>query len=288
MSQSLPCGAPFYYSRKNDKFSLTVAIDESGWSYEAQDWLNYMQYDPRFIKPDGTYYTIMTALSGERRITHNGKAWSVDGFVETNNGVYLFEYYGCYYHSHNCGVTPIKNTSMNDAIKEKILKLYGTLITIYGCEWKSQRKHIVESDGPWFNGPTSTLSKFYYRKGDITENEILQAVFNKSFYGLIMVDLDTPDILKQSFQKLNCGTIFQRIVVTEKMLNSKMLNICETKKMRFPTSEQLSMVYKTNGYLCTTDMLLMYKEWGMSISNVTFAIEDWVCDKEKSLLMKNI
>ena len=73
----------------------------------------------------------------------------------------------------------------------------------------------------------SLLSIFFYRNYGITEHEILTAVYDQRFTGLLMVDLTTPPELKASFKKMNCGTIFDHVIVTESMVKSKMLAACK-------------------------------------------------------------
>ena len=53
----------------------------------------------------------------------------------------------------------------------------------------------------------------------------------------LKVDLDTPEVLKQSFKKLNTGTIFEKIIVSEEMLGEKMKNVCSKSGLRLPSSQ---------------------------------------------------
>jgi len=106
MKQALPCGSPFIYKRSGNVFSFQIGASTSGWSWEAQDWLNFMSYDERFLTDDGTYYRMETALTGEHGINHNGDVYYVDGFIKTKNQTFILEYYGCRYHTciFCCGV----------------------------------------------------------------------------------------------------------------------------------------------------------------------------------------
>ena len=79
----------------------------------------------------------------------------------------------------------------------------------------------------------SIHSLFFYSK-TITEENILQAIYMGKFYGIVMIDLDTPDVLKKSFQKLNVGTIFSKICVDEEMVLPKMKKICSDNGVKFP------------------------------------------------------
>jgi len=89
------------------------------------------------------------------------------------------------------------------------------------CEWKTIRPQLLKAPGPWESGARSLLSKFYYKKFT-TEAEILSAVYDGEFFGLLMVDIETPEPLKESFRQLNTGTIFTKIVVNEQMLKEEM------------------------------------------------------------------
>ena len=264
MKQNLPCGSPFIFNKKNDKFSFHVALNPAGWSFEAQDWLNFMSYDTRFVKDDGEYYPMKCALTGEHEIIDNQKRYSVDGFIRTKDVSYFLEYYGCRYHTcpYRCGTKCIKgDTTISDYTKRKILEKYGTVLTITGCQWRKLR--CKESNNPWFKSPKSPFSDFYYRVCDIREDEILQNVYDNKFEGLLLVDLDTPPELKKSFSALNIGTIFTRINVKSEMLNQKMKEQCEKRGYKF--SPQLSMVFKHENYLCTSDMLNMYHQEPITI-----------------------
>ena len=116
----------------------------------------------------------------------------------------------------------MRNTIYSDRRKHAALRQLGQLHTIRGCEWAKLKQNVLYAPGPWHKGPRSLLSGFYYSK-NIQSDQILQAVFNDTFFGLCMVDLDTPEELKKSFLRLNVGTIFTRIVVEESMLESDML-----------------------------------------------------------------
>jgi len=235
-----------------------------------------MSFDERF-KRNGGYFPMVSALGGETELEYNEKSFLVDGYIKTNDKIFIFEYYGCYYHScpFNCGVKCVRpeGTKNQDEQKQAVLKQLGELITIYECQWEKQRKCALGGNPAWSDNPKSQLSNFYYRTDPIREEEILNAVYNDSFEGLLVVDLDTPPELKKSFQSLNIGTIFERIVVTSEMLSEEMKKVCQSKGLKSPFNPQLSMVFSTKEYMCTSGMLKMYHSWGMKISNLQLAVE---------------
>ena len=95
MRQVLPCGSPFLFEKNGEYFSFVITRSKTGWSYEAMDWLNYMSFDQRFQKPDGTYYTMFTALTEEHSVKHDSDNFKVDGYIRTETKTYFFEYRGC-------------------------------------------------------------------------------------------------------------------------------------------------------------------------------------------------
>ena len=152
----------------------------------------------------------------------------------------------------------VKETTESDFKKIKVLKQYGKVIVIYGCKWKKLRRKFVNGKS-WERSPKCQLSSFYYRPCDIKEEEILEKVYNDQFEGLLLVDLDTPMELKKSFMELNIGTIFARININPDMLSGSMKRKCENRGYT-KFNPQLSMVFKHDEYLCTSDLLKMYKQ----------------------------
>ena len=96
MKQDLPTGLPFYYRKKADAtFKFEIAGSMSGWSSDAMDWINRMSYDPRFLKPDGTFYDMKSAITSEYTIKTRQGTFTVDGMVKTPSMTYFLEFFGC-------------------------------------------------------------------------------------------------------------------------------------------------------------------------------------------------
>ena len=96
MKNDLPTGIPFYYKKQfNGSFSFIIAANKSGWSYEALSWLNYMSYDKRFMKKDGSFYNMKSVVTGEVEICCNGHNYKIDGVVECDTATYYLEFMGC-------------------------------------------------------------------------------------------------------------------------------------------------------------------------------------------------
>jgi len=96
MKQDLPTGIPFYMEKQdNGKFEFKIACSQAGWSHDALDWINFMSYDNKFMKPDGGFYEMISVVTGEHQLIHEGSVYSVDGVVRTPDKTYFLEFFGC-------------------------------------------------------------------------------------------------------------------------------------------------------------------------------------------------
>jgi len=118
----------------------------------------------------------------------------------------------------------VKNTVDSDIRKHELLAKVGLLFIVRGCQWKKQREAVLFAKGGWSNGPRSLISKHYY-SAEIYESTIMNSIFDDEFFGLICCNIITPPEVKADFLKLNVGTIFTRITVTEDMLETEMKKV---------------------------------------------------------------
>ena len=93
-------------------------------------------------------------------------------------------------------------------MKIERLSKKGKVICIRGCEWNQQNKNLnIESP----------FSRFFLQN-NITKDAILNAVYNDSWFGLLQVDIYTPErrglILaiyqRKNFIILNIVSIFKK------------------------------------------------------------------------------
>ena len=167
---------------------------------------------------------------------------------------------------HTCNIcfTPaVKNTIKSDHAKFTALKTLGILITIRECQWNRIKSHIKNR---------SPYSLFFYEK-NITTAMILKAVKDDRFFGLLEVDIKTPDWLKKECNRLNFATIFDKISPEKSMLSDSMLKRCEDRGMKFPLNPQLTLVYNANNYLITSTMLQFYMKLGLIVTKLHYCVE---------------
>ena len=93
----MPTGLPMLLSPENNAkhFKWEIAGSKHGWSSTAMDWINFMSYDERFKKDDGSYYLMKSAITGEHVEIFPDHAYAVDGYVETSTKKFYLEFYGC-------------------------------------------------------------------------------------------------------------------------------------------------------------------------------------------------
>ena len=265
MMQDLPTGIPFYYEKKsNGCFDFKIASEVTGWSKSCLDWLNFMSRDPRFLKDNGEFYLMESFITGEFEIESANGLYRIDGRVVTNDQVYFLEFFGCRFHScSNCEMEAISDTRDRDRIKLQFLRQHGKVILMRECIWNRLKRQVK------FNSP---YSYFFYRK-NIREEEILSAVLKDQFFGLLEVDLWTPDWLKAKFNEINFGLIFDKISPTEDMLGTKMKNLAKNYGYKFPLNPQLTVVYAVKNYLITSEMLKYYINLGVEVTKLHSCIE---------------
>ena len=265
MKSVLPTGMPFYY-RMNEIGNLDFEIAGSphGWSKESLNWLSYMSWDPRFKKSETEQYRMHSAVTGEYKIQFEGRYYKVDGMVQTPEKMYLLEFFGCFYHRCSyCKIKSPKDTTQSDEKKLKILQKFGKVIMIRSCQWQKLKNR-------W--DKISPYSEFFNRR-NIKTKEILSAVKYERWFGILEVDISTPEFLRAKFREINFGTIFDKIQVTESMISEKIRRVLLQQGRKFPLNPQLSLVFDANEYYLTSETLKLYLKLGMKVTKIHSCIE---------------
>lgn len=157
----------------------------------------------------------------------------------------------------------MSDTTDYDKKRLNALKPHGRIIAIRECQWKQIKLGITKR---------SPYSKFYYTS-IITPKMILDAVKGQTFFGLLEVDISTPEWLQSECNKINFATIFNKIAPSREMLSSAMQSRCDKYTVKFPLNRQLTLVYSADNYLITSDMLKYYLDLGLQVSKVHYCIE---------------
>lgn len=179
IGQPMPVGS--YIRRRDTDNFRPHKRDRWEMMFNYMDWLN---------QSEGLQIKHFQNSSREKRVGQ----YYVDGYEENTNTVY--EYYGCYWHSHTCQ-PKYQETEKGKACYQRTLKRAAyirkkgyNLVEKWECEFlretrsnKALKSFIHDRKPVFFN-------KVGYR--DITEQDILKAVRQDQFFGMVECDLEVP------------------------------------------------------------------------------------------------
>ena len=199
-----------------------------------------------FLENDKKIIIQCATTSGEKQI---GK-YHLDGYAEVNGKTIGLDFHGCRHHPcpHNCGTPPAND--VNDLEYEKLrtecleehLDVY---IVEYECEFRKKKYK-----------PVGNIYKYQFR--DLVEEaELVEAVADGSFFGLINVDIRCPDEVIEKYKDLGMPFIFQNIDLTEDHLSPTMRALAEANNVKYPR-RQLCITYHGDGVLLISRLLKFY------------------------------
>ena len=274
----MPVGPGILYEKNGSFFTWEPLMNprKKKFSLESIEWLNYMEYKLR--NEDGSRNVIHHAMnSGEREFKETYfcsvanrekvRVYKADGHAVINGAHHIFEYDGCYDHQciHNCYVSrkSRRNKNKDDSLRNDFFRRMGTLHTISSCQWQKQRKTL--------RFPIHT-SVFFNQKR-ITEEKILAKVKAGKFFGLVKLDLKSPEKVIKKFMKLSFPPIFRHLNIEPEMIHDEYKAKMTAQARKFDSLSVLSQTFHANQLLITTEMALFYHKLGIKLSNLSMAIE---------------
>ena len=279
MRMLMPVGPGIQYVKMGDKFKWEPLMDrfKHKFSYDAIEWLNKMEFDLR--NPDGSRNVIHHKMNtGEREFTETivdsetqesrTKTYYPDGYAIIDGIEHFFEYDGCHYHQcvHNCSTSrkSRRNKSKDDTARNDFYRKRGILHTMTSCVWKRDCKK--------FKFPNHTSAFFHRRNMEITGPMILLKVKREKFFGLIRVDIKSPQHVIDKFMKLNFPPIYKHLHIQAEMVHSEYQKLGGS---QFKDSEKsvLTQTFHAEQILITTETARFYFDIGIEISNLTWALE---------------
>lgn len=259
MMQSMPTGSPIRrHSDNNFKPVFSEKFGRLAWGY-----LEYVSHTT------GNFIQHMYN-KGEKRIGQHGLP--VDGFCEQTNTVY--QVHGCMFHGHSCHLTsgmdtnPLSGISMKELSKdthdkEQYIKSLGyDLHIMYECHWRD----LLRLDPDISSFVSQLESRTMSENVAMTENQIIQALLEERFFGLIECDIHVPENLKDKFSEMQ--PVFKNVEVTRSALSTHMKSFAE--QSGHLNSGQKMLV----GSMCGNKILLLsslakwYIEHGLIITRV--------------------
>ena len=209
----------------------------------------------------------------------------VDGFAPSTCTAYFFD--GCYWHhceSCHGDMSPAKRARLesrfhttpedirryDDMTKEYVSGYSKEVVTMKECEWNAAKKvagsaqqRYMEARKPGRDPATA--------EGHRTELEILQAICDGSFFGAALVDLTTPDALKDHFSELPPIFKYAEIGLEDvsRFMRNKIINSVGHMKSR----RSLISSYHGREVLLITPLLRWYIEHGLVVTKVHMTLE---------------
>ena len=243
----------------------------SKFGFQSYQWLSYVAYK------ENTFLQTRFNM-GERRVSKY--SLPVDGYSEQQNTVYQF--LGCFFHScDRCNTNrnsdgsleethPLKNIPHEDIRKEtadnrKKLEEEGfRVVEMRECEWLKIRKQ------PQVSRFLKTL-KSITPKRKLTFEKIIEGIRNESLYGFLIVDIHTPNELKEKFKDF--PLIIKNSFISRKDIGDYMQNVAEEHNLLKKEQKYLISSYFAEKFLINSEMAKFYLEMGLKITKIYEFIE---------------
>jgi len=134
------------------------------------------------------------------------------------------------------------------------------------CEWIAKKKtQVYKTRFP------SKLSAFL-GETKIKQEQILEAVKDNSFFGILKIDIKSPPEVIEKYKRLNFPFIFRNLEVFESMLSENILKLAKENKRTFP-QPCITLTYNANDFIVSTPLLQFYMQLGMVVTEVYWAIQ---------------
>lgn len=261
MRYELPVGSGILYSKSESGFFTPEILkknDGSNPSEISKLWLDFMLKDFRKINKK---VEIQSAFNGfERKI---GK-FKLDGFCILNDKTVGLDFFGCFYHfCDKCSLTGQRKTSRKDHFDRiNYLKRHlDSYIYVSECEF---RKKLTNSS---FEPEALMLRK------NIDDEEILSMVLNGTFYGLLKVDIVTPENAQKKFLDLNHPPIFRHISVEHEMIHENFKSFAKEKYRKFPLHQQLGLTFHATEIILVSPLLRFYLQNGLKVTKIYYFLQ---------------
>lgn len=240
---------------------------------EADEWLAWIGHQRRV--------TLQTRLNdGEKRLGY--RQLPVDGYDPSSKIVY--EFHGCFWHGCCTCYKPHevntkwgkKNCELLENTNERVQYLKGLpdvlkVVQIWECEWLDQKS------GPEKDEIESFLNAHFFGRGQqaLSEDQLLQRVKEESFFGCVVVDIETPDILKQKFSEMT--PVFRNVDISRKDIGDHMRQFAEENDVMATPRRALVGIYGGEKILLSTPLLKFYLEEGLVVKRVYQAVQWTSC-----------
>lgn len=226
-------------------------------SQAALEWLKYIENTKNI--------QLQHQLSGGE-VRLGGRCIPVDGYNSRTQDVYQF--HGCYFHGHDCDLTTrmdsdekVIKQQRTTRVRDYLQGLGHKVFEMCECEWNTIKK------------TTSHLNstRCFYKKGFMTEKQIIADVEKGVLFGLVQVDIETPEHLKDHFKEMT--PIFKNIEVSIEASGEHMHTFAVENNLFKPAKRMLIGSYFAEKILFGTPLLQWYLEHGLVVTKVHQVIQ---------------
>jgi hypothetical protein len=219
--------------------------------------------DPFLNNKDGTRATIQSKYHrGEKLLwcsDTNKNTWAVDGYVESDHGIKVYEFNGDYWHK---GCPHCSNEIYDAKWSAKLMDIdfLGYQLEVM---WECQFDKLLPT---WKDIKTPLIP--YILKPRLTENEIIEGIRSEEIFGFIVSDISTPDHIVQKMRDF--PPIIKREIITKDFLTPFMKKQIEIEKPNLKEfkRETLIQCFNAKNKLLITPLAQYYLSKGLIISNI--------------------
>lgn len=198
--------------------------------------------------------------------------YAVDGVCEAAKVVFQFD--GCYFHKHCCHLTKNNNWSMPEVIRKttqdyhvkRNIEAQGyTVIRIRECEWEHAKKRMLTLQQ--FRRNHFQLPNHYA----MTQEKLLGKIRQEKFFGIVELDIETPDHLKEKFAEYQ--PIFKNINISREDLKGHMHEYALYENLLQQPVRTLVGSYFGEKIMLATPLLKWYLDHGLVVTRIYEAFE---------------
>ena len=252
LMENMPTGPMFQWKKGEDgKFRRKAAtnIKELYWV----EWMSHKLGVP-----------VRHSLNGGQQKV--GKYY-VDGYIPSQKTV--LQFHGCYFHGHGCHLDKKNDRERRIKTEEitKAIKAMGyKVIEKWECEYNKERKDDRNMD--------LFIRKNFepcFIKGPITRDELLDAVMEQKFFGLVECSIEVLPEQREDMEEMT--PVFKNIEVGREHLSDYMKGVAEAQGHLPRPRRCLIGSYFGEKILLTTPLLKWYLENGLGVSEIFQAIQ---------------
>lgn len=264
LMREMPTG-PYIYRRKENNFKRETS---HRYIEKAMEFIKYME-----IKLG---VKIQHQLNkGEKRI--GGRRLPVDGYgIAPNGDEIVLQFSGCYWHSHCCTNVPVGRGGDEISDTENRLQTYNNLqylqklgvklFHIWECEHDDRKHNNLE-----YKEICNSVKTYPDKRYMLTEETIIEDIKTGKIFGLVEIDIHTPDNLKSNYAVWQ--PIIKHAIISRSDVLTHMREFAESNGLLKKPSKSLIGSYFGNKILMATPLVSWLLNHGLIVTKVYCVIQ---------------